>query len=440
MTVTDDLAGFLSAAPAEGGAAVVGWRFEVAKGASLRVGIRDSEFGGPYEGPGVALRLGGSLELHWSDGRLTRASADRRALTDPASLLDEWRATAIVPRDGKLPPLADPAILPTVEVFDPRVAAAVTTDPSMILSLLAGMGTAAREAGARPTDAVMRAGVSRRTVTTSRGFRADWDDTAFGVDLWIDELGGATFERRALPSPERADQLTSDAVTLAGQLRRVDHLPPEPRGVLFTPTALDALIGRFLLPNLLGRAIRDGKSLFSRADLESKRQVLRPDLDLVIDTTVPLSPASAPCSSEGVPAGRVKLIDGGRLTSPIVDLEISADLGYLPTPKPRGRPRALLEGALPLLDWREALSELGTGVVVRDLPGLHTQPSRRGEYALVTPDAQVVIHGETGGRCAIRLAGSLIDHVSHPSSRLVRYSSAGDLGLLVMNGVQLLPA
>jgi predicted Zn-dependent protease len=434
------LAAFLSAEPASDGAAVVGWRFEVADGSSLRVGIRDSELGGPYEGPGVALRLGGSLELHWSDGRLTRASADRRALTDPRSLLDEWRATAFLPRDGNLPPLAEPAQLPIVEVFDPELAAAVSGDPSTILTLLAGVGTAARRAGATRTDAVFRASRTQRTVATSRGFRADWEETASGIDLWINEVGGASFERRALPSPERIEQLGADAVALASQLMRAEPLPAGARGVLFSPAAVDALIGRFLLPNLLGRSIRDGRSLYTRAELAARQKVLREDLDLVIDTTLPFELATAPCSAEGVPAGRVKLIEGGRLASPVVELETAADLGYPPTPRPRGRPHALLESTLPSLEWDQALALLGTGIVVRDVPGLHTQPTRRAAYALVTPDAQAVRNGLSGGRCAVRLAGSLTDHVSHPSSRLVRISGVTGCGLLVLDGVELLPA
>jgi predicted Zn-dependent protease len=440
MRVADGLIAFLGGARAGDGTTLTGWRFEAADGASLRVGIRDSQLGGPYEGPGVALRLGGSLELHWSNGRLTRASLDRRALLDPCAMLDEWRETAFVPRDGALPPLAEPTTLPPVETLDPVLAEALTHDPSLILTMLAGIQTAAGQASATRTDAVLRASRSERTVATSRGFRADWQDTAFGIDLWIDELGTATYERRALPSTDRVEQLTADAVTLAAQLREVDSLPSRPRGVLFTPAALDQLLGRFLLPNMVGRAIRDGRSLFARADLDNHQEVIRPDFDLVIDTTLPLELATAPCSPEGVPAGRIALIERGRLMVPVVEQASAAELGYPPTPRPRGRPQALLLSTQPALNWDEALTLLDTGVVVRDLPGLHTQPTRRASYALMTPDAQVVKNGRTWGRCAVRLAGSLINHVSHPSSRVVRIPGVSEMGLLVLDGVQLLPA
>jgi hypothetical protein len=78
--------------------------------------------------------------------------------------------------------------------------------------------------------------------------------------------------------------------------------------------------------------------------------------------------------------------------------------------------------------------------VVRDLPGLHTQPVRRAAYALVAPDAQAVAGGAARGRCAVRLAGSFVDHLTQPSTRLVRIPGELHAGLLVLSGVELLRA
>jgi hypothetical protein len=78
--------------------------------------------------------------------------------------------------------------------------------------------------------------------------------------------------------------------------------------------------------------------------------------------------------------------------------------------------------------------------VVYDLPGLHTQQARRSRYAVVAPDAQVVAGGTLGGRCAVRLAGNLLDHLRQPTTRLVRMSGELGVGLLVLTGVELLSA
>jgi predicted Zn-dependent protease len=277
-------------------------------------------------------------------------------------------------------------------------------------------------------------------VATSRGFKATWSETSCTLDLWADELANATYGRRALPLVDDLDRLTGELTSLAPRLRQQHDLPHPARGVIFAPGVVDELLGRLLLPNLSGRAIRDGRSPYTRADLEAGRTILRPDLDLLVDTTIPWELATAPCSPEGVPAGRVALIAGGRLASPMLDLETAEDFGLPPTPVPRGRPSALLVSREPSVSLAEAAAMLGDGVVVRDLPGLHTQQPRRSRYALVVSDAQVVRNGVPGGRCAVRVAGSLLDHLSQPSTRLVRMSRELGVGLLVLTGVELLPA
>jgi hypothetical protein len=83
---------------------------------------------------------------------------------------------------------------------------------------------------------------------------------------------------------------------------------------------------------------------------------------------------------------------------------------------------------------------LGDGVIIRDLPGLHTQQPRQSRYALIAPDALVVVGGAAGGRCTVRVAGNLLDHLSQPSTRLFRIPGEPGVGLLVVAGVEILAA
>lgn len=434
------LTDWLERRPSVHGTSIVGWRFEVVEGQGVRAGVRDSRLGGPYEGPGVANRLGGTVELHWSDGLLTRSGLDRHAVVDPASELPAWRADAVQGRHDRLPPLAGPTVLPAVETCDPAVDRAVQAGASTLLRLLRTLTEQGRSAGAGRIDAVMRASRGERRVATSSGFRAAWQETSCSLDLWADEIAGGSFGRRSLPSGADLERLVQQVSALAPRLRVAQALPSMARGVLFMPSVVEGLIERLLLPNLSGRAIRDGRSPFTRNDLKSSRRILRDDFEIVVDTTLPLELATAPCSADGVPAGRVKLIVGGRLASPILDLATAADFGLPPTPTPRGRPAVLLSSDRPALDLDEALALLGDGVLVRDLPGLHTQQPRRASYALVVPDAQVVVAGAAGGRCAVRLAGNLLGHLSQPSTRVVRIPGDLSVGLLVLSGVELLLA
>jgi predicted Zn-dependent protease len=436
----DTLADWLSTRPSADDATVTGWRFELVEGAGVRVGVRQSELGGAYEGPGVALRLGGSLEITWSDGQRSSANLDRRAILAPHSGLPAWRASAYAERGGRLPPLAGPVVLPAVETEDPAVAAAVEDDPTVLLRLLNRLRREALDAGLRRVDGVLRASRGRRSVRTSRGFAAEWSETTCTVDVWGDEVAHASYGRRAMPNDADLDRLVREVTTLAPLLRVQESVPSSARGAIFAPSVVDELLDRLLLPNLGGRAIRDGRSPFTRADLDAARPIIRADLDLVIDTTLPLELATAPCSPDGIPAGQVALIAGGRLTSPVLDLATASELGRPPTPAPRGRPTALLVSQEAHLTFDEAVAMLGEGVVIRDLPGLHTQQVRRSRYALVAPDAQVVSQGTLGGRCAARVAGNLLDQLTQQTTRLIRATGELGVGLLVLTGVDLLPA
>lgn len=440
MTAADALIAFLSQSPGVEGVTVIDWRLETVQDEGLRVGIRDSEPGGPYEGPASAIRLGGSLQLHWSDGLVSRGSLDRRAVEAPSERLAAWRSDAFHPRSGRLPPLAGPGGVPAVQTCDPAVADLFAGDPTPLLVQLHHILSGTRAHGARRVDAIVRASFGERTVATSRGFFCRWLETASSVRLWVDELGGSRYERRKLASPAIVDGLAAQSAVLARQLHAPAHLSEMARGVLLMPAMVDALLGRFLLPNLSARAIRDGRSPFTLDDLQSRREILRRDLSLVVDTTLPYEMATAPCSSEGVPAGRAALIQRGTLVAPLADLEVAAEMGVQATPSPRGRPHVLLESEEPVLGLDAALALLGDGVIVRDLPGLHTQPARRTMYALVAPDAQVVRGGAAGGHCAVRLAGNVVQQVSHRTTRLVRINGEAGTGLLVLDGVELLPA
>ena len=121
--------------------------------------------------------------------------------------------------------------------------------------------------------------------------------------------------------------------------------------------------------------------------------------------------------------------------APVVDLTLAAELGLPPTPSPRGRPIALLGTVRPLVDLPAALMALDSGVVVRDLPGLHTQGSHRWTYALVVPDAQVVRAGHLAGRVSVRLRGNLLDQLNAEATCLVRLPGSPTPALLLTERV-----
>lgn len=434
----DRLRVFLAGSPGVDGAEVVGWRFELSEGQTVRVGMRAGRLGGPYDAPSASARLGGSIELRWSDEQVTRASLRRDMLDDPPNQLAAWRTEAYP--TGLIAPPAPPTTCPAVQTFDPDVAALAGDRPAGLVDAVLDVARALSERGIDAADVSLTAGATARRVATSGGFDAGWDETAYGLELSAEELHGDGYARRRVPRDEEIARLVADAAATVRALREADALPSEPRGVLFTPAALDALLARFLGTNLDGRAVLRGQSRFTPDDVRSGLAVLRPDLDLIVDTTLPFELATAPCSGEGVPAGRAALVRGGRLATPLLDRERAARLDLSPTPTPRGRPSLLLETSEPELDVGTALRALGEGVVVRSLLGLHTQNARRGDYALVVPTAQVVRGGRRAGRASVRVRGNLFALLAAPEARLVRFPDSTTPGLLALDRLGVMPA
>ena len=427
----DGLAAFLAQRPVADGARVVGWRFELADGHVVRLGMREGRLGGPYEAPSASTRLSGSVELRWSDERVTRATLRRDVLDDLPNGLAAWRAEAYPAR--LVAPLPPPAACPDVETFDPSVSALAGDRPDGLVDVVRDVARAVAERGIDAADVSLTAGTTTRRVATSAGFDACWSDTAYTLDLSADELHGDGYARRRLPRDAELARLIANVAETVRALRREDVLPDRPRGVLYAPSAVDALLARFLSPNLEGRAVLRGQSRFGPEGFQAGLAVLRPDLDLVVDTARPFELGTAPCSAEGVPAGRVALIRSGRLVTPTLDRERAAQMGRPPTPAPRGPPSLLLETSDRDVGVDAALQVLGEGVLVRSLLGLHTQPARRGEYAVVVPAARVVRGGRLGGRAAVRLRGNLFALLAAPDTRLVRFPDCTTPGLLALD-------
>ena len=429
MSLAEALASRLSDGPSCEGAEIAGWGFELAEGAALRAGLTNGTLGGPYEPPGVLLGIGGWIDIRWSDGLRTLGTVDRLAVDELEDRLASWRATAY--RDPWAGPLHPPCVYPRVETHDPSVEAMVSGDPQALFDVLGRARTALEARGLGQIEAKVGVGSGRRWIRNSSGVCVEFAETSFGLQVSADELYSDTFSKRRAASATEASALIEDVARTAAELRRDDHLPRADVPVLLAPAVVERFLGRFLGTNLGGRLVIDGHSAFSREDFVGRRPILREDLDLIVDTTLPLELATSPCSAEGVPGGRVALVAAGRLATPMADLKQARRGGFPPTPAPRGSPTLLLEAAEAPLGLEAALTTLDPGLVVYFVMGVHTQNARTSEYSVAAPQAQVVRQGIRGGKTAVRLGGNFLGQLRDPSSILVRFPGRHNPGLLV---------
>src|SRR6266571_825530 len=68
------LADCLAGQPGSAGSRIVGWRFDLRVGWSVRAGLKNGQIGGPYEAPSAARGIGGSIYLRWSDRMVSHGS------------------------------------------------------------------------------------------------------------------------------------------------------------------------------------------------------------------------------------------------------------------------------------------------------------------------------------------------------------------------------
>ena len=429
MSLADDLAARLGDGPECDGSRLVGWGFELGEGEAVRAGLKNGALGGPYEPPGLLLGVGGSLDLRWSDGLRTLGTIDRQVVERFAERLAGWRMAAFYDRWAA--PIERPRPCPDVATADPRVEPLLGPDPAPLFRLLGRARKTLAAHGVEQVDASVGAGRGWRRIRNSAGLSVEFPETSFALHLSSDELYSETFSKRRLADEEEVETLFERVARTTIALRREETLPGRDLPVLFGPRVLEGFLGRFLGSNLGARSVVDRQSAFRLEDFAARRPIVREDVDVLVDTTLPLELAASPCSAEGVPGGRVAMIRSGRLVTPLVDLKHARRTGLAPTPVPRGYPALLLETADAPLGREAALAMLDPGLIVHFVMGLHTQDTRTGSYSVVAPHAQVVRRGVAGGSVSVRLAGDVLAQLSDAASRFVRFPDRCNPGLLV---------
>ncbi|MCR4427321.1 MAG: metallopeptidase TldD-related protein, partial [Firmicutes bacterium] len=186
-----------------------------------------------------------------------------------------------------------------------------------------------------------------------------------------------------------------------------------PTSVLLAPWVADALIGHYLAGNLAGENVAEGRSRFSLEQFRTREKVMREDVSVVVDTAIPLGPGSSPCTPEGIPSGSVRLIDSGRLSTPILNVRYAAKCGRTPTPVPQPGLAAgdsgLFLRACTAGTWKDLLRQTSEGLLVCSVLGLHTQDPTTGNFSLAAPETLVIQEGRCAGGVKAVISGNFLD-------------------------------
>ncbi len=225
------------------------------------------------------------------------------------------------------------------------------------------------------------ASASRRHVAmaASNGFAKGWERTSFGTSASVVAGEGTGMERdydgHGATHFEDMDQPEKIGTT-AGE-RAVARLNPRKIASQTCPVIYDRRVASSLFGHLLGgisgAAIARGTS-FLKEDMG--KAVFSPHVTLVEDPHRLRGPGSRPFDGEGLPTVRRNIIDKGKLTTWIMDLRSSRQLGLAPTghgsrglTSPPGASPSNLHVEAGVRSPEDMMRDMGTGLLVTEFIG-----------------------------------------------------------------------
>lgn len=230
-------------------------------------------------------------------------------------------------------------------------------------------------------------------------------------------IGRTHFDKRLQPMP---DSLLAEIVDLYAQGRRT----VEPKGgrmqVLFMPGSMITLLWR-LTSGLSGRSVYENISPL--AGLQGER-VFSDALTVVDDPLDDAYPGATAFDDEGVPCGRLTLVDNGVLRSFYCDLKYAGKLGVPSTGHgfrtgPWGSDPVAIRPAPALAHLfirpgtatlQQLIAMMDRGLIIEGALGAHSGNIPNGDYSIGVSPGLYVEHGRIVGRVKDAMAtGNIYD-------------------------------
>lgn len=396
-----------------------GWRLVANSVYSVDMGMDDSKLCGHYRPPRATSEITGGVFIIWEDGTVSRGKVDSKTLARLPRDIELWRSLAYRDDDaahiaGLMPPTQ-------VELFDPRVADIVTGDSGPVFEAVAQIAEAAREGGADVIDAGVGCSAIETVIATSSGLWVKYPETSVWCSWGIDKtMSGIRLgrDRETLAGLPRVVSVTGRLAMAAKARVKVDARDMR---VILTPRVVESFIGHYVMHNLAGENVAEGRSRYSLEQFREGARVFRDDVSLIIDTAVPMGPGSYLCTSEGIPSGRAALIEGGRLAAPILNMKYARRCKMAPTPIPAGGMppghAGLMLRAENIESWAQLFSRADDAILVDSVLGMHTQDPTTGNFSLAVPDGIVMRAGQFAGAAKVVISGNFMSAMNEVDTR-----------------------
>ncbi len=396
-------------------AALMDWRFDFHEAKGLEIGLKNNRIGGPYSAPGYKQSISGEIFLYWKNQRYSSGKLDAQVVADFTEYMNNWKAAAYYDPEGV--GLFTPDRVPEVNLADPVVADIVERDNSRPFKLLEDGLQRLSAAGLNPINGKIRCFQSTRSIGNSAGFAVEFPQTPVEFYFEVNNSYGESFQEKFWPAPAKIDRVIENTARIAKLLNNPAQATfSGATRLLFPPEVFESFIGQFLINNLYGSLVVNRQSRYSLQDFREQRPVLRSDLSLILDTLQPLRAFSYACTSEGVPGGRINLIDHGKLTTPILGLKYAKKAGLPPTPVAAGGRGFFLKTDNLLPEWEHLVRNTERGLIVYSVLGMHTQDSSSGSFSLTADQCLLVENGAITGKVKAVINGDFLASLAAETS------------------------
>lgn len=395
------------------------WRFTVKSANSVDMGVDDSKLGGPYSPPRSSTEITGNVFVIWEDGRCSRGRIDSGILNRLPREMELWRSLAY--RDDDAAHIWEVEAPTDLELLDSSVALMVQGDSTPILEAVHEIGEAARDSGSMVVDSRVSCSCGETIVATSKGLWATYSETSAMCYWYLDKTLGDRRHGRTRETWHNIKQSVERTARIVDAARLPASLGSGRMPVIISPGVMDSFIGHYIASNLSGENVAEGRSRFEVDQFHSGERVLRDDMQVILDTAVPMGPGSYPCTVEGVPSGRTDLVQDGRLVTPILNLKYARRCSMQPTSLPQ---RGLSPGYAGMLLRTEKMEtaeslveECQNALLVCGVLGMHTQDPVTGNFSLAVPEAVVVKDGKLLGSTKAVISGNFFDALDSSRTR-----------------------
>jgi PmbA protein len=359
------------------------------------------------------------MNLYWKDNTRSTHTFSGKFKEFNKETISELKKQAFY--DEIIPDLPNPKQIKDVKVYDDNVKHIFDDASYLFKSISFGRDnllSVAKNLGGDTGVSILE-----KFVRNSEGFSDSEISTSSYIDIYADSVYSQAKSSRKLFTEKDLNFIVDDIKEYLPYFNKTVGKNVFNNGnleIILPNSELTKLINFFIIKNLNSESIDTKQSAFTIDDIKNEKQIMRSDINLVINNTKDFSIGSHKFSSVGNPSGIKELIANGNVKTPIVGLKYSKKFGLGLTPEILSY-ESLEFGNGKTTPIKDAYRSIKEGVIITGFLGLHTQDPTSGSYSLNCNNCLYVKDGEIIGKGNVLINGNFFNDLLKDDFTFVKY-------------------